>query len=171
MIYTLADRSPVIDSTSFIASSADIIGSVTIMEQASIWFNTVLRGDNDDIIIGKRSNVQDCSVLHTDPGLPLVIADDVTIGHSTMLHGCQIGRYSLIGIGSIILNHAIIGEDCIVGANSLVTEGKQFPARSMILGSPAKVVRELSDDEVSQLRESAARYTEKIPYYRNLKPI
>lgn len=171
MIYSLPDRYPTIDETSFIAPSADIIGSVTVKREASIWFNTVLRGDNDDIIIGERANVQDCSVLHTDPGLPLVIGNDVTIGHSSMLHGCKVGQFSLIGIGSIILNQASIGEFSIVGANSLVTEGKAFPDRSMILGSPAKVIRELTDEEVDKLRASSQSYTGKIPRYRELTPL
>ena len=169
MIYTLPDRSPIIDDTSFIAPSADIIGSVKIGANASIWFNCVLRGDNDWISIGDNSNIQDCSVLHTDPDIPLIIDENVTVGHSTMLHGCQVGQYSLIGIGSIILNRAVIGENCIVGANTLITEGKAFPDRTMILGSPGKVVRELTDEEIEELHRTPQRYTGKIPRYQQLK--
>ena len=171
MIYTLPDRTPEIDPSSFIAPSADVIGSVKLAQNASVWFNAVLRGDNDLISIGARSNVQDCSVLHVDPGVPLTIGEDVTVGHSTMLHGCAIGNYSLIGIGSIILNHAVIGDFCIVGANSLITERKQFPNGSMIMGSPAKVVRELRDEEIEHLKKASESYVNKIAVYRNLTPI
>ncbi len=171
MIYTLPDRSPDIHPSSFIAPSADIIGSVHIGACASIWFNTVLRGDNDDITIGQNSNVQDGSVLHTDPGLPLWVDDNVTIGHSVMLHGCRIGCYSLIGIGTTILNHATIGERCLVGAHSLITEGKCFPDRTLILGAPAKAVRALTDQEVHNLNQAPALYTDKIPRYRHLQAI
>ncbi|NKB78003.1 MAG: gamma carbonic anhydrase family protein [Gammaproteobacteria bacterium] len=169
MIYTLPDRYPKINKTSFIAPSADIIGSVIVGANASVWFNCVLRGDNDLITLGDNSNVQDCSVLHTDPGIPLWIDENVTIGHSTMLHGCHIGKFSLIGIGTIILNRAKIGENCIVGANTLITEGKAFPDRTMILGSPGKVVRELTDEEVEELHQTPAQYTGKIPRYRLLQ--
>ncbi|MCY4051023.1 MAG: gamma carbonic anhydrase family protein [Gammaproteobacteria bacterium] len=168
MIYTLADRPPPeIGKTSYIADSADIIGWVLIGEESSIWFNTVLRGDNEIIRIGNRSNVQDCSVMHTDPGFPIEIGDDVTVGHSTMLHGCTVGRGSLIGIGSVILNNAVIGQDCLVGAKSLITENKNFPDRTLILGSPARVIRELRDEEIFELRNASQSYLNKIPRYRS----
>ena len=172
MIYSLDDKpAPEIHESSFIADSADIIGWVKIREDASVWFNVVLRGDNEIIDIGRRSNVQDCSVFHTDPGCPLIIEDNVTIGHSTMLHGCRVKSGSLIGIGSVIMNNAVIGENCIVGANALVTENKVFPDRSLILGSPAKVIRELSDKEITELTYPTQSYVDKIPRYRKLKPI
>ncbi|MCY4312131.1 MAG: gamma carbonic anhydrase family protein [Gammaproteobacteria bacterium] len=167
MIYTLQDRpAPEIAESSYIADSADIIGWVSIGEESSIWFNAVLRGDNELIRIGNRSNVQDCSVMHTDPGFPIEIEGDVTVGHSTMLHGCKVGRGSLIGIGSVILNNAVIGQDCLVGAGSLITENRSFPDRTLILGSPAKAVRELRDEEIHGLRIASQSYVNKIPRYR-----
>lgn len=170
MIYTLAQRTPEIHPTSYIAPSADIIGSVVVGECASVWFNAVLRGDNDTIHIGTRSNIQDGAVLHTDPEVPLTIGDNVTVGHSAMLHGCTIGDFCLVGIGSRVLNHAVIGESCIIGANTLITERKTFPARSLIIGSPGKAVRALCDDEVAKLREYAEIYVKKIARYQELKP-
>ena len=170
MIYILEDRlPPEIAESSYIAESADIIGWVSIGEESSVWFNTVLRGDNEPIRIGNRSNVQDGSVMHTDPGFPIEIEDDVTIGHSTMLHGCKVGRGSLIGIGSVILNSAVIGRECLVGARSLITENRSFPDRTLILGSPAKAVRELRDEEISGLRHASQSYVHKLPRYRNIK--
>ena len=142
-----------------------------IGEQASIWFNCVLRGDNELIRIGDRSNVQDCSVMHTDPGCPLVVEDDVTIGHSTMLHGCRIGRGSLVGIGSVIMNNAVIGENCLVGANALVTENKVFEPGSLVIGSPARAIRKLSDEEIAGLAGPTRSYIDKIPRYRQLRPL
>jgi carbonic anhydrase/acetyltransferase-like protein (isoleucine patch superfamily) len=142
----------------YIADDASIIGSVRLKSAASIWFGSVLRGDNDWIVLGARSNVQDGCILHTDPGVPLHIGDDVTVGHRVMLHGCTIGNNSLIGIGSIILNNAKIGSDSIVGANSLVTEGKEFPDGVLIVGSPARVIRDLNDDEIQFNTWSAKHY-------------
>ena len=142
----------------WVAASADVIGRVRLARNASVWFNAVLRGDNELITVGERSNVQDGSVLHTDPGFPLTIGADCTIGHMVMLHGCTIGRGSLVGIGSIILNGAKIGEECLIGANTLIPEGKDIPARSMVLGSPGKIVRQLSDDEVARFGGAAKRY-------------
>lgn len=159
MIYSLGDRAPVLEGAGhFIADNATIIGSVRLRDQASVWFNCVLRGDNDWLTIGSRSNIQDGSVLHTDEGIELVVGDGVTVGHKAMLHGCSIGDNSLIGIGSSVLNGAKIGRDCLVGAHALVTENKEFPDRSLILGSPARVVRELSDEEIAQIRWSADVY-------------
>ena len=171
MIYTLPQHIPDIHPTSYIAPSADLIGSVVVGESASVWFNAVLRGDNDSIHLGARSNIQDGSVVHVDPGIPVVIGDEVTVGHSVMLHGCSIGDSCLIGIGSRILNHVVIGRHCIVGAHTLITERKTFPERSMILGSPGKVVRELNDREVENLRGYADLYVRKIALYRKLKPV
>lgn len=172
MLYTLPDKpAPQIAPGSFIAPSADIIGWVEIGEQASVWFNCVLRGDHEQIAIGARSNVQDSSVLHTDPGCPLTIADDVTVGHSTMLHGCTIAQGCLIGIGSVILNHAVIQENSLVGANSLITEHKTFPPGSLIIGSPARRVRALTAPELAALAQSAATYVANIARYRHLDAV
>ena len=159
MIYTLGDRAPVFEGGGhFVADNAALIGSVRLGDKSSVWFNCVLRGDNDWLIVGERSNIQDGSVLHTDPGLELVVGSGVTVGHMVMLHGCSIGDDSLVGIGSTVLNGARIGKHCIVGANSLVTENKEFPDGSLILGSPAKVVRELNDEELAHIRWSADIY-------------
>jgi carbonic anhydrase/acetyltransferase-like protein (isoleucine patch superfamily) len=142
----------------WVAPNAVVLGKVKLEEDASVWFGAVLRGDNELITVGARSNVQDGSVLHTDPGFPLMIGEDCTIGHMAMLHGCTIGRGSLIGIGSIIMNGAKIGEGCVVGAGTLIPEGKDIPPRSMVLGSPGKVVRQLSDEEVQRFGGAARRY-------------
>ena len=165
MIYALGEQEPTIADDVFIAGDAVVIGSVTVTAQASLWFATVLRGDNDEIYIGEQSNVQDGSVIHVDKGAPTRIGREVSVGHSTHLHGCTIGDGSLIGSGSVILDFAEIGQDCLVGASSLVTEGKKFPERSLILGSPAKVVRDLTDREVAQLHENAAIYVRKSRRY------
>jgi carbonic anhydrase/acetyltransferase-like protein (isoleucine patch superfamily) len=164
-VYRLGAKSPTIASTAWIAPNATVIGDVHLSAGASIWWNATLRGDNDPIHIGDNSNIQDGSVLHTDEGVPMRIGQGVTVGHLVMLHGCTIGDNSLIGIGSVILNRAVIGPDSIVGANSLVPEGKTYPERSLILGSPAKVVRQLTDEEVARLRHSAAHYVENARRY------
>ena len=159
MIFALGVRTPDFEGGGhFIAVNATLIGSVSLGDRASVWFNCVLRGDNDWLIIGARSNVQDGSVLHTDDGIQLVIGDNVTVGHKVMLHGCTIGDNSLIGIGSTILNKAKIGKNSIVGANSLVTENREFPDGSLILGSPAKAVRQLTDEEIAHISWSADVY-------------
>ncbi len=142
----------------WVAPNATVLGNVHIGDDASIWFNVVIRGDNDPIEIGAGSNVQDGCVLHTDPGFPMVIGPDCTIGHMVMLHGCKIGRGSLIGIGSIILNGAVIGEECLIGANTLIPEGKEIPPRSVVMGSPGKIVRQLSDVDLGRLQSAAAHY-------------
>ncbi len=157
----LGDRAPVLEGSGhFVADNATIIGSVRLKDQSSIWFNCVLRGDNDWLEVGERSNIQDGCILHTDPGIPLVVGNGVTVGHRVMLHGCQVGDNSLIGIGSTLLNGSVIGNNCIVGAHSLVTEGKEFPDGSLILGSPARVARELSDEEIAHIGWSADVYVQ-----------
>ncbi len=159
MIFELGERRPVLEGSGhFIAENATVIGSVRLNSEASVWFNCVLRGDNDWIEIGERSNVQDGSVLHTDPGLKLSVGRNVTIGHKVMLHGCTIGDDSLIGIGSTVLNGATVGANCIVGAHTLITENKSFPDGTLILGAPARVVRELNDDEKAMISRSADVY-------------
>jgi len=166
MLYALNDISPQIQGKCFVAPDAAVIGDVYLAEDTSIWFGVVARGDVERITIRRGTNVQDNSVLHCDPGAPLILDEYVTVGHQVMLHGCQIGRNSLIGIGSTILNHAKIGADCIVGANSLVTEHKEFPDGVLILGAPAKVVRELTDDERNGLPTYATRYIDRAERYR-----
>ncbi|MFN0218165.1 MAG: gamma carbonic anhydrase family protein [Hyphomicrobium sp.] len=142
----------------WVAPNAVLLGRVRLEVDSSVWFGAVLRGDNELITVGERSNVQDGSVLHTDPGFPLTVGPDCTIGHMVMLHGCRIGARSLIGIGSIILNGATIGEDCVIGANTLIPEGKTIPPRSMVMGSPGKIVRSLTDDEALRFAAAAGRY-------------
>ena len=156
--YQLDDESPQIHPTAFVADSAQVIGRVSLAEDSSVWFGTVIRGDTEAITVGPGSNIQDASVLHADHGFPLTIGANVTVGHQVMLHGCTIGDESLIGIGAVVLNGAHIGKHCLVGAGSLVTEGKTFPDGSMILGSPAKVVRQLTPEQIEGLRASARGY-------------
>lgn len=150
----------------WIAPGARVIGKVILKKNASIWFNAVLRGDNEPIEIGEASNVQDGSILHTDPGAPLKLGKGVTIGHRAMLHGCTVGDYSLIGIGATVLNHVKIGRNCLIGAHALVTEGKEIPDNSMVLGAPAKVVKELGEDAATMLRFSAEHYVENWKRFR-----
>jgi carbonic anhydrase/acetyltransferase-like protein (isoleucine patch superfamily) len=172
MLFTLQSRQVQLRGAHhFVAANATVIGSVVLEDEASVWFNTVIRGDNDLITVGARSNVQDGSVLHTDAGIPLAIGAEVSIGHQAMLHGCTIGDGSLIGIKALILNHAVIGRECLIGANTLITEGKTIPDRSLVLGSPGKVVRTLSADEVAQLRAIAADYVVNARrYLKDLAP-
>lgn len=159
-VYELDNVAPRIAESAWIADSAQVMGNVEIAEDASVWFTAVLRGDTEYIRIGKNSNVQDGSVLHADIGMPLVVGENVTVGHQVMLHGCTIGDNCLIGIGAVVLNGAKIGKGSIVGAGALVTEGKEFPPGSMILGSPAKAVRELSAEQQQRLAMSAEHYVE-----------
>ena len=158
MICDFENKSLKREGKNWIAPNATIIGDIVIKNEASIWFNAVLRGDIEKIIIGEGSNVQDGSVLHTDPGCPLTVGSDVTIGHIVMLHGCEIGNNSLIGIGSSILNKAKIGSNCIVGANTLITENKIIPNNSLVIGSPGKIIRELKQKEIEQIKENAEEY-------------
>jgi carbonic anhydrase/acetyltransferase-like protein (isoleucine patch superfamily) len=166
MIYTLSKISPKIHERCYVAPSAAVIGDVLLGEDTSIWFGAVVRGDVERITIGRGSNVQDNSVLHCDPGAPLILDEYVTVGHQVMLHGCRVGRNSLIGIGSTVLNHACIGANSIVGANALVTEHKEFPDGVLILGAPAKVIRELTEVEIATLPNYATRYIERAELYR-----
>tara|TARA_B100000767_G_C19680057_1_gene499175 strand:+ start:452 stop:979 length:528 start_codon:yes stop_codon:yes gene_type:complete len=159
MKYRLGDRSPSFDLTSnFIAPNASVIGHVELKTDASIWFNVVVRGDSEKITVGLGSNVQDGSVLHADPGFPLDIGDHVTIGHKVMLHGCSIGEGSLVGINAVVLNGAKIGRGCLIGANALVTENTVIPDDSMVLGSPGKVVKQLTAEQTAALLQSAQSY-------------
>ena len=165
-IYELEGMLPQISDTAWVADSAQVMGDVVLAEDASVWFGVVIRGDTDHIQIGKRTNIQDLSVLHADVGMPLTLGDDVTVGHKVMLHGCTIGDGSLIGIGAIVLNGAKIGKGCLVGAGSLVTEGKEFPDGSMIIGSPAKAVRQLTPEQLEGLLHSAEHYVANARRYR-----
>lgn len=170
-IYALADAVPDLDPDSWVAPSADLIGAVRLGAGASIWFGAVVRADNGAIAIGARSNVQDGAVLHSDPGAPLTLGEDCTIGHRAVLHGCTIGDRVLIGMGATVLNHAVIAKDCVVGAGALVTEGKTFPPRSLIVGAPARAMKTLSDEQLAGLKLSAAVYVEKAKRYREgLRP-
>ena len=167
MLYQLDAVRPRINGDCFVAPSAALIGNVELASQASVWFGAVLRGDNEPIVVGQRSNIQDGSVLHTDPGSPLTLGDDVTVGHMAMIHGCTVGDGSLIGINTVILNDAVIGCGCLVGAGSLIPEGKRFADGTLVLGRPARVVRELSDEERAGLVELAGHYVDKTRRYRS----
>jgi carbonic anhydrase/acetyltransferase-like protein (isoleucine patch superfamily) len=151
----------------YIAHTAVVIGNVRLQPKTSVWFNCVIRGDNDLIEVGTGSNIQDGSVLHTDPGFPLSIGAGVTVGHKVMLHGCTIGDNSLIGIGSTVMNGATIGKNCLVGAGALITERKSFPDGKLILGSPAKAMRDLSEDEIAGIREAASHYVENAARFKS----
>ncbi|MDR3510465.1 MAG: gamma carbonic anhydrase family protein [Caulobacteraceae bacterium] len=167
-VYDLGAAAPSLpeDGEYWIAPNAVVLGNVVLKKNASIWFGAVLRGDNDPIVVGENSNIQDGSVLHTDSGIPLTIGADVTVGHKVMLHGCTIGDNSLIGIGSIILNGARIGRNCLIGAGSLITENKVIPDNSMVVGSPGRVIREVSEQQAMALTASAAHYVANWKRYR-----
>lgn len=169
MLYQLGEQTPDVSNAGYIADSAQLIGSVIMAEDSSVWFNAVIRADNAEIRIGARSNIQDGSVLHVDENVPLSIGEDVTIGHKVMLHGCTIGDGSLIGINAVVLNNAVIGKNCIIGANALVTENMQIPDNSMVLGSPAKVVKSIDEKISKMLVAGAKHYVEKAKdYSKNL---
>lgn len=167
-VYALGAKAPQLAAPVWIAPNATVIGDVRLATNASVWWNAVLRGDNDPISIGENSNIQDGAVLHTDEGVPLTLGRDVTVGHMAMLHGCTVGDGCLIGIGAIVLNRAVIGRECLIGAGSLIPEGKHIPDRSLVMGTPGKVIRQLSDDEVARLRHSAAHYVRNWGDYRTL---
>jgi carbonic anhydrase/acetyltransferase-like protein (isoleucine patch superfamily) len=170
--YALADAVPALAPDSWVAPSADVIGAVRLGAGASIWFGAVVRADNGAIVIGDRTNIQDGAVLHSDPGAPLTLGQDCTIGHRAVLHGCTIGDRVLIGMGATVLNHAVIADDCVVGAGALVTEGKSFPPGSLIVGAPARAVKMLTDEQLAGLKLSAAVYVEKAKRYRtDLRPV
>ena len=165
-IYQLDDLKPDLHDTAWVADSAQVMGNVTLGEGASVWFGVVIRGDTATITVGKGTNIQDNSVLHADEGLPLVIGDNVTVGHQVMLHGCTVGDNSLIGIQAVVLNGAKIGKNCLVGAGSLVTEGKQFPDGCMILGSPARAIRQLTPEQIEDLKVNARHYRDNARRYQ-----
>jgi carbonic anhydrase/acetyltransferase-like protein (isoleucine patch superfamily) len=166
-VYALGERKVLIHGEeSFIADNATVIGSVIVHDQASVWFNAVLRGDSETITIGGRTNIQDAAVLHADPGIPLALGRNVSVGHQAMLHGCTIGDGSLVGIGAIILNHAVIGRGCLIGAGALIPEGKTFPDGVLVVGTPGKIVRELKPEEKEGLLENADIYVRRSKLYR-----
>src|SRR3989338_2321787 len=167
-VYALGDKKPILPAEGeyWIAPNAEVMGNVKLEKNASVWFGAVLRGDNELITIGENSNVQDGSVLHTDPGSPLTIGANVTIGHMVMLHGCTIGDGSLIGIGAIVLNGAKIGKNCLIGAGALITEGKEIPDNSMVVGAPGKVIREIGEQQAKVLEASALHYVENWKRFR-----
>jgi len=165
-VYELDQISPTVPDSAYVADSAQVMGNVQLGEHSSVWFGAVVRGDTEHIHIGEGSNIQDGSVLHADFGVPLTIGKHVTVGHKVMLHGCTIGDETLVGIGAVILNNAKIGKNCLVGAGSLVTEGKAFPDGSVIMGSPAKVVRSLSPEQMQGLRGMAQHYIDNALRYK-----
>ncbi|WP_374943377.1 gamma carbonic anhydrase family protein [Sphingomonas sp.] len=164
-LYELGGQRPRVHPTAWIAPSADVIADVVLGEESSVWFGAVIRADNTTIHVGARSNVQEGAMLHSDPGAPLSVGEECTIGHHAILHGCTVGARSLIGMGATILNRAVIAEDCIVGAGALVTEGKTFPAGSLIVGSPARAVRQLDAQAIAMLKVSAAHYVTRARAY------
>lgn len=166
MLLALGDRVPRVHPSCFVADSAQLIGSVELEDNASAWFNVVMRGDNEPILVGADANVQDGAVIHTDAGIVVRIGRGVTVGHQAMLHGCEVGEYSLIGIGAVVLNRAKVGRHCLVGARSLITEGKEIPDRSVVMGSPARVVKRVTDEQVALLEASAAHYVENARRFR-----
>ena len=166
MIYTLPGRTPVLEGDNFVAPNAAVIGSVLMKKGASVWWGCTLRGDNELITLGENVNIQDGSVIHTDIGIPVVLEKNVSVGHMVMLHGCTIGENSLIGIGAIILNRAVIGKNCLIGAGALVPEGKHIPDGSLVLGSPGKVVRSLTPEQIALNTWIAQHYVEQSARYR-----
>lgn len=164
--YAIDGHSPIVPDDSWIAPTAELIGDVVLGHEVGIWFGTVIRADNTPITIGDRSNVQEGCMLHSDPGVPLTVGTECTIGHHAILHGCTIGDRVLVGMGATVLNRAVIGDDCLIGAGALITEGKVFPPGSLIVGSPARVVRPLEPEEMAALRLSAAGYAARQAHFR-----
>lgn len=165
-LYQLDDHVPDVHPDAYVAESAELIGNVHVAEGASVWSNVVMRGDNEPIVIGRNSNVQEASVLHTDPGCPLQVGEGVTVGHQAMLHGCTVGDGALIGIQAVVLNKAVIGRNCLVGAGALVTEGKVFEDGMLILGSPAKAVRPVKPEDIERMRRGAETYVQRGRHYK-----
>ena len=165
MIYSLGAVTPQLLGNNYVAANATVIGNVVLGRNANVWWNVVIRGDNDLITLGDNVNIQDGSVLHTDEGVTLTLENDVSVGHMAMLHGCTVKEGSLIGIKAVVLNHAVIGRECLIGANSLIPEGKVIPDRSLVVGSPGRVVRQLSDNEVKMIRWISQHYVENAARY------
>jgi carbonic anhydrase/acetyltransferase-like protein (isoleucine patch superfamily) len=165
-IFKIGTHTPDVDASAYVTDSASVIGNVHLAANTSIWFGAALRGDNELISIGEGSNVQECAVLHTDIGFPLVVGKNVTIGHQAMLHGCTVGDGSLIGIQAVVLDGAVIGKNCLVAAGALVTSGKEFPDNSLIMGSPAKAVRELTQEQINDIQRGVTTYIERAAYFK-----
>ncbi|QDF97493.1 gamma carbonic anhydrase family protein [Azoarcus sp. DD4] len=171
-IYALRERRPRFGEGCWVAHNATVIGLVEAGRNVNIWYNAVIRGDNDPIVIGDNTNIQDGSILHNDEGIPLTIGSDVTIGHMVMLHGCTVGDGTLIGINAVVLNNAVIGKHCIIGANALIPEGKVIPDRSLVVGSPGRVIRELTDAEIADIKRNAQHYVDNARQYEaELRPL
>lgn len=167
MLYSLAERKVETRGDYYVAHNATVIGSVILEHNSSVWFNCVVRGDNDLITIGENSNIQDASVLHTDEGIRLTLGKNVSVGHKAMLHGCTVGDGSLIGINAVVLNNAVIGKGCLIGANALIPEGKEIPDGSLVVGSPGRVIRVLTDEQSRGIAEIADHYVKKSALYRS----
>ena len=167
-VYRLGDKLPQLDPSVWIAPNATVIGDVRLAANVSIWWGAVLRGDNDPITIGEGTNIQDGSILHTDDGIPITMGCNITVGHMVMLHGCTVGDGTLVGIKSVVLNGAVIGKNCLIGANTLIPEGKIIPDRSVVMGSPGKVVRELTDEQLARIARNAPHYVQNAQRYRTL---
>ncbi len=168
MLYDFADKKVELRGRYYIAPSADVVGMVTLKDNASVWFQTVVRGDTDRIVIGENSNIQDGSVLHTDEGIQLLIGANVTVGHKVILHGCRIGDGSMVGMGAVVLNRASVGRNCIIAAKALIPEGKEIPDNSVVMGSPGKVVREVQEADLRMMQETIRIYIDRAEKYRTL---
>ena len=167
MIYKLGEHEVDITGEDFyVAESASVIGKVRLANDTSVWFGAVLRGDNESITVGENTNIQECAVIHTDPGFPCILGSNVTIGHQAMLHGCQVGDNSLIGINAVVLNGAKIGRNCLIGANALVTENQEIPDGSLVIGSPAKPIKQLTTAQIQKLKESAEHYVTRFKRFK-----
>ena len=167
MIYKLGEHEVEITGEDFyVAESASVIGKVRLANDSSVWFGAVLRGDNESITVGENTNIQECAVIHTDPGFPCILGSNVTIGHQAMLHGCQVGDNSLIGINAVVLNGAKIGRNCLIGANALVTENQEIPDGSLVIGSPAKPIKQLTTAQIQKLKESAEHYVTRFKRFK-----
>lgn len=166
-LYAIDNKRPTLSGENWVAPNATVIGDVTLGTNSSVWWSAVIRGDDESIVIGANTNIQDGAVLHADPGIPLTLGDHVTVGHMAMLHGCTVGEGSLIGIKSVILNRVVIGKECLIGANTLIPEGKVIPDRSLVVGSPGRIVRMLSDEEVARIKATAAHYVHDWQRYRD----
>jgi carbonic anhydrase/acetyltransferase-like protein (isoleucine patch superfamily) len=167
-IFSIGAKHPRLDASTWVAPNATVIGDVRLGRNVSIWWNATLRADNDPITVGDNTNIQDGSTLHTDEGVPLVIGSGVTVGHMVMLHGCTVGDDCLIGIGAIVLNRAVIGRNCLIGAGSVIPEGKEIPERSLVIGTPGRVIRQLTDEDIVRIRQSADSYLAHVAEYRTL---
>jgi len=166
MLHSLGGRAPQLQGEGhFIAANASVIGSVILHHQSSVWFNVVIRGDNETMVIGENTNIQDGSVLHTDAGVPFALGRGVTVGHQAMLHGCVVGDNSLIGIQAVVLNRAVIGSNCLIGSRALITEGKIIPDGSVVIGSPGKIVRQITPEEIVWMKGNAEHYVENARRY------